>query len=74
MGQHRYTVILEKQPDQGYHVFCPALVGCHSQGDTLDEALKNIKEAIELYVESLEAHGEAVPQEDFLIKPLEISV
>ena len=35
----RYTVVLQREPDGGYHVFCPALPGCHSQGDTLDEAL-----------------------------------
>ena len=34
----RYTVIFETQPDGGYHAFCPALPGCHSEGDTLDEA------------------------------------
>ena len=69
-----YTVILDRQPDKVYHVFCPVLPGCHSEGDTLEEALKNIKEAIEVYVDSLKAHHEKVPQEDLLIKPMEIAV
>jgi len=70
----RYTVILEPQSDGGFHVFCPALPGCHSEGDSLEESLHNIKEAVEVYLESLKAHGEEPPREDFLIKPLEIAV
>ncbi len=41
--------------DGGYNVSCPALQGCHSQGDTIDEALFNIREAIELCLEVLNA-------------------
>jgi predicted RNase H-like HicB family nuclease len=59
-GRH-YTVILEREADGGYHAFCPALKGCHSQGDTLDEAVANIREAIEAYLESLKAEGEPPP-------------
>lgn len=43
---HRFTVVLEPEEDGGYSVHCPALPGCSSQGDTLEEALDNIKEAI----------------------------
>lgn len=45
----------------GYYATCPALPGCHSQGDTLDEARANIREAIELTLEDLIAHGETPP-------------
>lgn len=71
---HNYTVIFEKEEDGGYHVFCPALRGCHTQGDTYDEALKNIYDAIALYIESLKAHNEPIPAEDILIKPLSVAV
>ena len=71
-GRH-YTVILEREADGGYHAFCPALKGCHSQGDTLDEAVANIREAIEAYLESLKAEGEPPPEEDILIKPIEVA-
>ena len=50
---YNYTVILEKESGRGYHVFCPMLRGCHSQGDTFEDAIENITEAIELYLESL---------------------
>ena len=57
----RYTVILEREPDGGYVASVPALPGCVSQGDTRDEALANIKEAAELYVEDCRAAGDPVP-------------
>ncbi|MFZ1103308.1 MAG: type II toxin-antitoxin system HicB family antitoxin, partial [Hyphomicrobiaceae bacterium] len=59
----RYTVVLEQEPDGGYSVSVPALPGCHSQGDTRDEALANIREAIELYIETLREAGERIPTE-----------
>lgn len=58
MELHHFTVILEKEEDGGYHAFCPTLKGCHSQGDTLEEVMANIKEAIELYLESLREEGD----------------
>lgn len=70
----RYTVIFEVQPDGGFHACCPALPGCHSEGDTLDDATANIREAIEVYLESLVAHGEQPPVEDLLIRPIEVVV
>ena len=45
------VLITEDSEDGGYNVSCPALPGCHSQGDTTEKALANIKEAIELYLE-----------------------
>ncbi len=47
----KLTVILEPQEEGGYTVHVPSLPGCISQGETKEEALKNIKEAIELYLE-----------------------
>jgi predicted RNase H-like HicB family nuclease len=74
MTTHRHTVILERQPDGGFHAFCPALQGCHTDGDSLDETIDNMREAIGAYIESVEAHGDPIPQEDLLIKPLEVAV
>jgi predicted RNase H-like HicB family nuclease len=70
----QYTAIFEAEPDGGYHASCPSLPGCHSEGETLDEAVANLREAITVYLESLRAHGEPFPVEDLLIKSLVISV
>jgi predicted RNase H-like HicB family nuclease len=59
----RYTVLLEQEADGGYVVSVPALRGCVSQGDTRDEALANIREAMELYIEDCRAAGDPVPTE-----------
>lgn len=53
----KFKVILEPQKEGGYTVYVPALPGCISEGDTKEEALRNIKEAIELYLEPPK-HGE----------------
>jgi antitoxin HicB len=60
----QYTVILEWDPEaEAYSAVVPALPGCASQGRTVDEALSNAQEAIELYLEELRARGEAIPED-----------
>ena len=59
----RYTVIIESGRESGYVALCPALPGCISQGRTRREVLRNIREAIEAYVESLLEDGLPVPVE-----------
>ena len=71
---HRFTVVFEKEETGGYHVFCPTLPGCHTQNETIEEGVENIREAIALYVESLIEDGLPVPQEDIFVKPVEITV
>ena len=56
-----YTVFYEEAAEGGYVAFVTALPGCHAQGDDLEEAEANVKEAISVYLESLAAHGEAIP-------------
>jgi len=59
----RYTVVLEQEADGGYVASVPALAGCVSQGGSRAEALVNIREAIELYVEDCRDAGDPVPTE-----------
>jgi predicted RNase H-like HicB family nuclease len=49
-----YRVIIEKGEDFGYLVHCPAIPGCHSQGESMEEALENIKDAIRGCLEALD--------------------
>ncbi len=48
----KLKVVLEKQEEGGYTVYVPSLPGCISQGETKEDALRNVKEAIELYLET----------------------
>lgn len=59
----QYTVVLERESDGGYVASVPALPGCVSQGDTRDDALANIREAIDLYLEDVREAGEPIPTE-----------
>lgn len=62
MKLYNFTVVIE--PDEkGFHAFVPALPGCHTFGDTLDEARVNIAEAMELHIESMSKDGELIPVE-----------
>lgn len=57
----KYTIIIETGRESGYVAYAPALKGCVSQGKTKPEALKNIREAMEAYVEALIEDGLPVP-------------
>ena len=56
-----FPIILEADAD-GYFVSCPALQGCYSQGDTYEQAVMNIKDAIRLHIEDRLADGEEIPE------------
>ncbi|MDP2744537.1 MAG: type II toxin-antitoxin system HicB family antitoxin [Dehalococcoidia bacterium] len=58
----KYRVVLEPQEEGGYTVYVPALPGCVSQGETAEEAMGNIKEAIDVYLESIRERGMSLPQ------------
>ncbi|RWX42910.1 putative nuclease of the RNAse H fold, HicB family [Candidatus Electrothrix marina] len=62
----RIRVILEPSEEGGYTVLVPSLPGCISEGDTREEALKNIQEAIELYLESVDDDLHFSEQAEFL--------
>jgi len=49
---YKVSVVIEKD-DHGFYAHSPELEGCHSQGDSLDEVIANIREAVELYLETL---------------------
>lgn len=60
---YSYYVYYEAVPEGGYVAFAPALPGCHTQGETLEEAENNIKEAIEVYLESVLKRQNKLPRE-----------
>jgi len=59
----KYTVIYTSEPEGGFTVTVPALLGCVTYGKDLKEAEKMAKDAIKLYLESLKAHKESVPED-----------
>lgn len=59
-------IVLEPSEDGGYTVYAPSLPGCISEGDTREEAIKNIREAIELYLEPVEDDVSHSPESELL--------
>ena len=70
----KVNIVIEKD-DYGYYAFCPEMKGCQSQGDSLDEVLANIKEAVELYLETLSIEEkQACLSREILTTSFEVSV
>ena len=62
MEVHQFTVVIE--PDEGaFHAYAPTLPGCHTFGATVEEAQRNISEALALHIESMREDGEPIPIE-----------
>ncbi|MCD6170783.1 MAG: type II toxin-antitoxin system HicB family antitoxin [Candidatus Latescibacteria bacterium] len=68
-----YTVIIHKAEEGGYWAEVPALPGCFSQGETVEEALKNVIEAIEAHLQALREEGQEIPGEgEVLLAKVEV--
>ena len=72
----QYDAVFEKEEDDGYSVWIPDLPGCASQGDNLEEAISNIKEAMELYLEdaSNDELDDGKIHKDRFIVPVQVNV
>lgn len=68
-----FPIVVESDAD-GYYVSCPSLQGCYSQGETYEEALENIKDAIRLHVEDRIAAGEEIHEVSVSLTTVEVPV
>ena len=74
MALYRFPVVTEHD-EEGYFAFCPELQGCYTQGETYEEVLRNIRDAIRLHIEDRLESGEAIPQaESVSLTSVEVSV
>lgn len=74
MKTYRLPVVIEKDAE-GYYAFCPELQGCYSQGDSYEEAIENIRDAIRLHLEDRIESGEELPLlESISLTALEVAV
>ena len=75
MTFYTFEIVIEKEgEDEGYSAYSPTLPGCFSNGKTIEDAKRNIREAIQLHLESLLAHGQPIPQNDKLVHVEELTV
>jgi predicted RNase H-like HicB family nuclease len=74
MSAYKFSVVTEKD-GEGYFAFCPELQGCYTQGDTYEEVMGNIKDAIRLHIEDRMENGEEIPQpESVSLTMMEVAV
>ncbi len=74
MSVYRFSVVIEKDSN-GYFAFCPELQGCYTQGDTYEEVLKNINDAIRLHIEDRIENNEEIPRsESVSLTTMEVAV
>lgn len=75
MRYFTFEIVIEKEPeDDGYLAYSPTLPGCSSNGRTIEEAKRNMREAIQQHLESLLAHSEPIPQNEQLVHVEELTV
>lgn len=74
MRRYVFSVVIERDED-GYFAFCPELQGCYAQGETYEDALENVRDAIQLHVADRLEDGEEIPQsESVSLTSLEVAV
>jgi len=74
MAEYHFAVVVEKDA-HGYFVYCPQLQGCYTQGETFEEVMENIKDAIRLHVEDRLASNETIPTSELVsVSTLEVMV
>jgi len=67
MRYYTFEILIEKESeDEGYLAYSPSLPGCFSNGKSIEETKRNIRQAIELHLSSLFAYGLPIPQKEFL--------
>lgn len=75
MKFYSFQIIIEKEPeDEGYFAYSPTVPGCFSNGKTIEETKRNIRQAVEQHLASMLMHAQPVPQNDRLVHVEELTV
>ena len=75
MKYYTFEIVVEKEPENGgYSAYSPTMPGCFSNGKSIEEAKRNIREAVQQHIESLLAHGQPIPQNDKLVHVEELTI
>lgn len=75
MKFYTFEIVIEKEAeDEGYAAYSPTLPGCFSNGKTIEEAKRNIRDAVQQHLESLRAHGQPIPQHEHLVHVEELTI
>jgi predicted RNase H-like HicB family nuclease len=74
MKLHNYKVIIEECEEGGFYAECPAFPGCHVEGETYEETIKEMKEAVKKFIEDYSSRNEEIPSDNFLVTSIQIAI
>ncbi|MBI5373916.1 MAG: type II toxin-antitoxin system HicB family antitoxin [Candidatus Schekmanbacteria bacterium] len=72
--EYRFTIIIEPCEEGGFFATCPAFPGCHVEGETYEETLKEMKAAIDAFIADYKEEGELIPEDDITITTLKVAI
>jgi predicted RNase H-like HicB family nuclease len=74
MEIYNYKVVVEACEEGGYYAECPSFPGCHVEGDTYEETIKEMKEAISGFVMDYKARNEKLPSDNFAVTSIQVAI
>ena len=74
MKRYNYKVIIEECEEGGFYAECPAFPGCHVEGETYEETIKEMKDAVKNFIEDFSSRNEEFPSDNFLVTSIQIAV
>ena len=72
--EYRFTLVIEPCEEGGFFAYCPALPGCHVEGETYEETVTEMRRSIDAFLEDYKAEGQAIPDEEFTVTSLKVAV
>lgn len=74
MKMYNYKIVVEECEEGGFYAECPAFTGCHVEGETYEETMKEIKEAVKVFIDDYRSRNEVLPSDNFLVTSIQIAV
>ena len=74
MDSYNYKIIIEECEEGGYFAECPAFPGCHVEGETYEQTIAEIKEAVKNFIEDYRIRKEKLPADNFLVASIQIAI
>ncbi|MBI5189185.1 MAG: type II toxin-antitoxin system HicB family antitoxin [Nitrospirae bacterium] len=72
--EYRFTIVVEPCEEGGFFAYCPALPGCHVEGETYEETLAEMRHSIDAFLEDYIAEGEPIPDDEVTVTSLKVAV
>ena len=72
--EYSFKIIIEECEEGGYYAECPAFPGCHVEGETYEETMKELKEVIKAFIEEYKKNNQKIPEDNFLVATVRVPV